>query len=164
MHLCQELYLPVISRSLIFPVQESLNRSSSHSFMVTTSLISLDFRFNRSLTGSPLCLCLKSVESADHILHCEIASPVLLVARKSLQETCCELGVDFTIPMIINCRDKELLYALVAYFSEVLTIRSDFIDRDLRYYSWTVWFAFLERERDLESPSWRALPPLLKKV
>ena len=30
------------SRSLIFPVQESLNRSSSHSFMVTTSLISLD--------------------------------------------------------------------------------------------------------------------------
>ena len=93
------------------------------------------FSFNRSLTGSPLCLCLKSVESADHILHCEIASPVLLVARKSLQETCCELGVDFTIPMIINCRDKELLHALAAYLSEVLAIRSDFIDRDLRYFS-----------------------------
>jgi len=93
------------------------------------------FRFNRSLTGSPLCVCLKKVENADHLLHCELVSPALIDAKRNLQEICGELKIDFTIPMIINCRDKELLIALVDYFSNVFTIRSDLKDRDLRYWS-----------------------------
>jgi len=93
------------------------------------------FRFNRSLTGSPLCVCLKAVENADHLLHCELVSPALNDAKRNLQGICAELKIDFTIPMIINCRDKELLIALVDYFSNVFTIRSDLKDRDLRYWS-----------------------------